>query len=156
MIHFHNFTDTEEMTSNHCKRQKYLHQTNYLVSVYQMCLWNKTKTSPIKNHILQVFYITGLPVFSPKMYFNPFPKKPWFLHVYSTSLLKTLREKEKLLLTSNFSFSPKCFLPCLITFCHFLQIQNCCMQTLSVRNLSFGKRLNTQKEMVFETILGKR
>ena len=34
--------------------------------------------------------------------FNPFPNKPWFLHVYSTSLLKTLWEKEKLLVTSNF------------------------------------------------------
>ena len=29
--------------------------------------------------------------------FDPFPNKPWFLHVCSTSLLKTLWEKEKLL-----------------------------------------------------------
>ena len=36
---------------------------------------------------------------------NPFPNKPWFLHVCSTCLLKTLWEKEKLLITSNFSFS---------------------------------------------------
>ena len=36
---------------------------------------------------------------------NPFPNKPWFLHVCSTSLLKTLWEKEKLLVISNFSFS---------------------------------------------------
>ena len=36
---------------------------------------------------------------------NPFPNKPWFLRVCSTSLLKTLWEKEKLLVTSNFSFS---------------------------------------------------
>ena len=35
---------------------------------------------------------------------NPFPNKPWFLHVWSTSLLKTLWEKEKLL-GSNLSFS---------------------------------------------------
>ena len=35
---------------------------------------------------------------------NPFPNKPWFLHVCSTSLLKTLWEKEKLLVISNFSF----------------------------------------------------
>ena len=35
---------------------------------------------------------------------NPFPNKPWFLRVCSTSLLKTLWEKEKLLVTSNFSF----------------------------------------------------
>ena len=40
---------------------------------------------------------------------NPFPNKPWFSCVCSTSLLKKLWEKEKLLVemlvTSNFSFS---------------------------------------------------
>ena len=35
--------------------------------------------------------------------FNPFPNKPWFLRVYSASLLKTLREKEKLLITFSHS-----------------------------------------------------
>ena len=42
---------------------------------------------------------------------NPFPNKPWFLRVCSTSLLKTLWEKEKLLVTSNFSFSQGVFYP---------------------------------------------
>ena len=42
---------------------------------------------------------------------NPLPNKPWFLHVCSTSLLKTLGEKEKLLGTSNFSFSHSVFYP---------------------------------------------
>ena len=41
--------------------------------------------------------------------FNPFPNKPWFLRVCSTSLLKTLWEKEKLLVTSNFFFSNSVF-----------------------------------------------
>ena len=41
--------------------------------------------------------------------FNPFPNKPWFLRVRISSLLKTLREKEKLLVTSNFSFSHSVF-----------------------------------------------
>ena len=41
--------------------------------------------------------------------FNPFPNKPWFLRVCSTSLLKTLWEKEKLFITSNFSFSHSVF-----------------------------------------------
>ena len=41
--------------------------------------------------------------------FNPFPNKPWFLRVCSSSLLKTLWEKEKLLVTSNFSFSNSVF-----------------------------------------------
>ena len=42
---------------------------------------------------------------------NPFPNKPWFLRVYSTILSKTLWEKEKLLVTSNFSFSHGVFYP---------------------------------------------
>ena len=75
---------------------------------------------------------------------NPFPNKPQFLRVCSTSLLKTLWEKEKLLLTSNFSFF-QCFLPVRRTFCHFHQTLNCRLQTLSVwkskKKLSFGKDL---------------
>ena len=47
------------------------------------------------------------------MIITPFPKKPWFLWVCSTCLLKTLWEKEKLLVTSNFSFSHSLF--CLLT-----------------------------------------
>ena len=42
---------------------------------------------------------------------NPFPNKPWFLRVCSTSLLKTLWENEKLLVMSNFSFSHIVFYP---------------------------------------------
>ena len=42
---------------------------------------------------------------------NPFPNKPRFLHVCSTSLSKTLWEKEKLLVTINFSFSHSVFYP---------------------------------------------
>ena len=41
--------------------------------------------------------------------FNPFPNKPWFLPVCSRGLLKTLWEKEKLVVTSNFSFSHSVF-----------------------------------------------
>ena len=40
---------------------------------------------------------------------NPFPNDLWFLRVGSASLLKTLWEKEKLLVTSNFSFSHSVF-----------------------------------------------
>ena len=42
---------------------------------------------------------------------SPFPSRLWFLRVCSTSLLKTLWEKEKLLLMSNFSFSHSVFCP---------------------------------------------
>ena len=36
--------------------------------------------------------------------YNPFSNKPWFLRVNSTRLLKTVWEKEILLIMSNFSF----------------------------------------------------
>ena len=42
---------------------------------------------------------------------NPFPNKLGFLHVCRTNLLKTLWEKEKLLVTNNFSFSNSVFYP---------------------------------------------
>ena len=45
------------------------------------------------------------------LFVNPFPNKPLSLRVCTTSLLKTLWEKEKLLLTSNFSFSHSVFYP---------------------------------------------
>ena len=54
-----------------------------------------------------VYFIYHVSVFN----LNPFPNKPWFLRVRRTSLLKTLWEKEKLLVTSNFSFSHSVFYP---------------------------------------------
>ena len=50
---------------------------------------------------------TSVPVFIA--HFNPFPNKLRFSRVCSTSLLKTLWVKEKLLVTSNFSFSYSVF-----------------------------------------------
>ena len=51
--------------------------------------------------------------------FNTFPNKPWFLGVCSTSLLKTLWEKEKLLVIAW------------RTFFHFHQVRNSRLQILS-------------------------
>ena len=78
-------------------------------------------------------------------FINPFPNKPLFLRVCSTSLLKTLWENEKLLVTSNFSFSHN-------VFCSFLELSAIFIQSkivvckLSqfgrVLNLSFGEGLN--------------
>ena len=42
---------------------------------------------------------------------NPFPHNDTFWRPWETSLLKTLWEKEKLLVTSNFSFSHSVFYP---------------------------------------------
>ena len=52
---------------------------------------------------------------------KPF-QKPWFLCVCSASLLKTLRDKDKLLVMSNSSFSHSVFYPFGKTFCHFHQV----------------------------------
>ena len=76
--------------------------------------------------------------------FNPFPNKPWFLHVYSTSLLKTLWEKEKLLVTSNFSFSHSVFFQSRefsAIFIKFEIVVSKLFQFGRVRNLLFGKGL---------------
>ena len=43
--------------------------------------------------------------------FNPFPHNDAFWRLWETSLLKTLWEKEKLLVTSDFSFSHSVFYP---------------------------------------------
>ena len=69
------------------------------------CFWKGSKTC-------------GL---APSHQINPFPDKPRFLRVCSTRLLKTLWEKEKLLVMSNFSFS-HCFLPCLKNFVIFIRL----------------------------------
>ena len=55
--------------------------------------------------------------------FNPFPNKPWFLLVCSTSLLKTQQEKKKLLLTSNFSLSYSVFYPFQKLFAIFIKFE---------------------------------
>ena len=52
-------------------------------------------------------------------------------YVSAVKVLKTLLEKEKLLITSNFSLS-QCSICCYLTFCCFYQIANCHLQTLAV------------------------
>ena len=87
---------------------------------------------------------------------SPFQNKPWFLRVCSTGLLKTLQEKEKLLVTSNFSFSCSVFYPFREFFATFIkfEIAVCKLfQFWRVQNLSFGKGLNLNicwKEYVME------
>ena len=50
--------------------------------------------------------------------FNPFPYKPWFLHVCSARLLKTLGKGE-IGRNKQFLLFPQFFLPVWITFFHF-------------------------------------
>ena len=61
-------------------------------------LWGYNEEIAIpKNHV------------SSGVYFNLIQNKPWFLHVCSTSVLKTLWEKEKLFVMSNFCFPHSVF-----------------------------------------------
>ena len=71
-------------------------------------------------------------ILSSQNAFNPFPNKPWFLWIFSTILLKTLWEKEKLVVPSNFSFSHRVFIPLGELSAIFHQVKNCDLQTLSV------------------------
>ena len=86
-----------------------------------------------------------VPMYSYAKVLNPFPNKPWFLRVCKTSLLETLREKEKLLVTSNFSFSNSIFYPFgkLSTIFTELEIVVCKLfQFGQSEIMSFGKGLN--------------
>ena len=88
--------------------------------------------------------------------FNSFPNKPWFLRGCSTSLLKTLWEKEKLIATSNFSFSHSFFYPFRELSFLFFKFKIVCklFQFGRVKNLSFGKGLThyqTTNSRLFET-----
>ena len=79
------------------------------------------------GYLIMLSIPTNYALFALFLSFKPFPNKPWFLRVCSRSLLKTLWEKEKLLVTSNFCYEQfllfqKCFLLIWRTFFHFHQI----------------------------------
>ena len=77
---------------------------------------------------------------------NPFPNKPWFLRVCCISLLKTLREKEKLLVTSNLSFFLSVFYPFQKLSAIFIKFENVVCKLFHfgrVQNVSFGKWLTS-------------
>ena len=75
---------------------------------------------------------------------NPFPNKPWVLRVCCIVLLKTLWEKEKLLETSNFSFSHSVFYPFGKLSAIFINFQIVVCKIFEfgrIYNFSFGKGL---------------
>ena len=70
--------------------------------------------------------------------FNLLPNKPWFLCVCTIGFLKTLWLKEKLLVTSNFSFFHSVFYPSGELSVIFIKFEISCLQTLSVwKSLKF-------------------
>ena len=72
-----------------------------------LCCFSPNSSFIMSNFVVHVCYLH----FALLFLFKPFPNKPWFLLVCRTSLLKTPWEKEKLLVTSNFSFSHSVFYP---------------------------------------------
>ena len=77
--------------------------------------------------------------------FNPFPNKPLYLHICSTSLSKTQWEKEKLLVTRNFSFSCSVFYQFGELSAIFIKLEFVVCKLFHFRrvwNLSFGKGLS--------------
>ena len=107
--------------------------------------------SKIRLHILCSLILTYTDHktnFCCEKHFNPFPNKPLFLRVYSTNLLKTLWKKDKLLSTSNFSFSHIGFYPFGELYAIFIifEIVICKLfQCGRVQNLLFGKGLRVKK-----------
>ena len=70
---------------------------------------------------------------------NPFPNKPLFLYVCSTSLKKTVRIKEKLLVTRNFSFFHNIFYPFGELYAIFCKLKIVvCYKLLVMSNSSFS------------------
>ena len=72
---------------------------------------------------------------------NPFPNKPLFLRVFSTSLLcvGTLWEKEKLIVKSNFSFSHSVFYPFVELSSIFIKFEIVVCKPFQVTNCRLGK-----------------
>ena len=100
-----------------------------LVSLSTMSDFFSVSTTTVANGRLAISSISTIILYKQRkvcwtlsLVLNPFPNKPWFLRVCNTSLLKTLREKEKLLEISNFSFSHSVFYLSGELFYHFHQI----------------------------------
>ena len=91
--------------------------------------------------MVSIFYLSAEPGISVNSAqdFNPFPNKSWFLCVCRVSLLKTLREKEKLLVTSSFSFSHSVFYPFgeLLPFSSHLKLSSA--NTLNLEESKIGR-----------------
>ena len=62
----------------------------------------------------------------------PFPDKPWFLRVCSTSFLENTVGKGKIVHNEQFLLFPQCLLSSRRTLHHFHQTENCRLQTLSI------------------------
>ena len=99
----------------HCKKKKKVkllklsHFTFFPHNVFYAICILKSFTGHISVVVCSSSEFGTISKWCNREWVNPFPNSPWSLHVCSASLLKTLWEKEKLLVTSNFSFSQSVF-----------------------------------------------
>ena len=77
-------------------------------------------------------YIYSKQVIKSLRILNTLSNKPLSLRLCSKSFVKTLLEKETLLVTSNFSFSHGIFFPFGELSTIFIKLKICCLHTLSV------------------------
>ena len=66
------------------------------------------------------------------MPFSPFPKQALVFTCLEYKSFENTAGKEEIARNEQFLLFPQCYLPIWITFCHFQQIQNCRLQSLSV------------------------
>ena len=112
-------------------------QTLLLFGYAVMLLYNCKASACWKLH-----WNWGKADFLHQRCFIPFLNKPWFLRICSTNLFKTLWEKEKLLVMSNFSFSHSAFYQFgELSFVKFKIVVCKLFQYWRVQNLLFGKGL---------------
>ena len=124
-----------------------------LDSLSQLLSNNPKFNNPVEKKLLKIqcdklkLLVPSTFNFSPpqsflpfQVVFNPFPNKPWFLHVCSTSLFKTLLEKEKAIFPfpTMFSTHLENFLP----FSSNLDLSSAISFSLEESNFSFGKGLS--------------
>ena len=95
-------------------------------------------SSHIMATALVFIYFSGILQHYPRAV-NPFPNKPWFLLVCSTSLENTVGKGE-IAQNEQFLLFPQCFLPSWRTFGHEIAVCKL-FQFGRVLNLLFGKEL---------------
>ena len=98
-------------------RQK-LYAPNLSTDRHKITIWNAI--------LIELLYITM------QYFFNSLPHNPDFQRPWKRSLLKTLCEKERMLVTNIFSSFPQCFLSFLKRISNFKSYLCWCLKMLSV------------------------
>ena len=112
----------KESCWKHCGKRRKCCDQHFLL--YPQCFLTYQRLFCYFRYILIVIRFEQLEQRIILSFVNPFPHNYTFWRPWETSLLKTLWNAQFLLF-------PQCFLPVWITFCHFGQIWNCRLQTLS-------------------------